>query len=336
MDDHGENILILAGDIGGTNTRLAIFTPALDVVDERATKNLNRPSLTDIVREFLAAYPNEAKQIDRACFGVAGPVSHGHVKTTNLPWELDVQDLSRDLNIPKVALVNDLVAHAEGIEVLKPEHFVTLSAGEPDPHGNRAVIAAGTGLGEAGLVWDPDIKGYRAFASEGGHCDFSPRTDQEFALAKFIQQKKGVATWERVLSGPGLRRIYDFLLSTTPPQSGSLIAGSLPADPTPEQIGQAGMNKTNPIAFAALNLFVHFYASEAGNLALKLLATGGVYLSGGIATNLLDKLKSDAFLDSFRSKGPDKLAALMNRIPIHVVTLETCALFGAGNYARRL
>ena len=328
--------MILAGDIGGTNTRLALFKEDLTLLYERATKNLNRPNLTDIVKEFFASTELDEKGIDRACFGVAGPVADGHVKTTNLPWELDERDLSRELNIPKFALVNDLVAHAEGIEVLKPEHFQTIVPGEPDPHGNRAVIAAGTGLGEAGLVWDPDINGYRAFASEGGHCDFSPRTEQEFALAKFVQQQKGIATWERVLSGPGLRRIYDFLLSTTPKQSGSLSAGTLPADPTPEQIGQAAMNKTDPIAFAALNLFIHFYASEAGNLALKLLATGGVYLSGGIATNLLDKLKSDSFIQSFRSKGPDKLAALMNRIPIHVVTLETCAIYGAGNYARRL
>ena len=315
--------MILAGDIGGTNSRLAIFSPSLDMLYEHVTKNLNQPNFIDIVKGFLAAAPAEMKSIDRATFGVAGPVANGHVKPTNLPWELDERDLSRDLNIPKVALVNDLVAHAEGIEVLKPEHFTTIADGEPDPHGNRAVIAAGTGLGEAGLVFDPDINGYRAFPSEGGHADFAARTDQEFALAKFTQKERGVATWERVLSGPGLQRIYRFLRATDA------------SDPTPEQIGKSAFDKSDPIAVAALDLFIRFYAAESGNLALKLLATGGVFLSGGIAVSLQDKLKSDAFLTTFRDKGPDKLRALMNRIPVHIVTLDTCALYGAANYARR-
>ena len=330
--------MILAGDIGGTNTRLALFTQKLELLYERTTKNLNRPNLTDIIGEFFATTELDEKEIDRGCFGVAGPVSGGRVKTTNLPWELDETELALNLGISKIALVNDLVAHAEGIEVLLPEHFQTIAAGTPDPRGNRAVIAAGTGLGEAGLVWDPDISGYRAFPSEGGHADFSPRTEQEFALAKFIQKKfNGNATWERVLSGPGLRTIYDFLSSApSRGQSASAAPGRSLQDPKPEQIAAAAMSNTDPVASAALDLFIHLYASEAGNLALKLLATGGVYLSGGIATNLLDKLKSDAFLDSFRNKGPDKLAALMNHIPIHVVTLETCAIYGAANYARRL
>jgi len=316
--------MILAGDIGGTNTRLALFSDNLDVLHENAIKNAGRPDLISIIKEFLASTKIDDAGIDRACFGVAGPVANGHVKPTNLPWELDERDLSRDLNVPKVALVNDLVAHAEGVEVLHDDHFVTIIPGEPDPHGNRAVIAAGTGLGEAGMLFDPDINGYRAFASEGGHTDFAPRTDQEFALAKFTQKERGTATWERVLSGPGLQRIYRFLRNTDAP------------DPTPEQIGKSAIAKSDPIAVAALDLFIHFYAAEAGNLALKLLATGGVYLSGGIAVSLVDKLKSDAFINSFRDKGPDKLKAMMNKIPVHVVTLDTCALYGAANYARRL
>jgi glucokinase len=311
--------MILSGDIGGTNTRLAIFSPELKLLHEGSVKNAGHSGFNQIVRDFLAKAPAHAKEkFDRACFGVAGPVADGKVKPTNLDWQLDERELARELGISKVALVNDLVAHAEGIEVLQPEHFISIAAGEPTMHGNRAVIAAGTGLGEAGLVFDPDIAGYRAFASEGGHSDFSPRTDQDFALAKHIQQTRGVATWERVLSGPGLKRIFEFLGG--------------PADTKPEHIASS----TDPLAKQAIDLFVRYYAAEAGNLALRLLATGGVYISGSIAAGLVDRLRSDLFLQNFRDKGPDKLRPLMAKIPIHLVTLETCALHGAANYARRL
>src|SRR5436305_6760437 len=165
--------MILAGDIGGTNSRLAIFDPQLRQLEQGVIKNAGRGSFSKIVAEFLSQH--RTAQIDRACFGVAGPVADGRVTLTNLMWQLDAQSLASDLSIPKIALINDLVAHAEGIELLKPEHLVTIQAGDPVARGARAVIAAGTGLGEAGLILDPHINGYRAFASEGGHADFSPR-----------------------------------------------------------------------------------------------------------------------------------------------------------------
>lgn len=313
--------MILAGDIGGTNSRLAVFDPHLRQLGEDVIKNAGRSSFTDVVKEFLAKH--KGHRIDRACFGVAGPVADGKVKLTNLMWQLDEQSLAVELSVPKVALINDLVAHAEGIELLKPTDVVPLHEGEPVALGNRAVIAAGTGLGEAGLVFDPDIKGYRAFASEGGHSDFSPRTDQDIALMKYVQKERGHATWERVLSGPGLRRIYDFL------------GGGL-NDPSPEQITKAALDGSNQTAAAALELFVRYYGMEAGNLALKLLASGGVYVSGGIAKSILNKLRDGKFLDAFRDHGPDKLRPVLARIPLHVVTFEMCALHGAANYARRL
>jgi glucokinase len=312
--------MILAGDIGGTNSRLAIFDAQLNQVAEAAVKNAGRASLGDVVGEFLTKHRDAA--IDRACFGVAGPVADGKVTLTNLMWQLDEQSLARELAIAKVALINDLVAHAEGIEVLKPEHVITIKAGEPVPRGSRAVIAAGTGLGEAGLVWDPDVNGYRAFASEGGHSDFSPRTDQDVALMKFVQKQRGTATWERVLSGPGLKRIYEFLGGGD--------------DLSPEQITRAARDQSNRAAVAALDLFVRYYGIEAGNLALKFLAGGGVYISGGIADDLIDQLKSPLFLDAFHDHGPDKLRAVLAKMPIHVVIFEMCALYGAANYARRL
>jgi glucokinase len=325
--------MILAGDIGGTNSRLAIFDQQCNKRHEETVKNAGRTGLVEIVRQFLAAMPGELHPIDRACFGVAGPVNQGRVKLTNLMWELDERTLAAELKIPTVALINDLVAHAEGIELLRPGQIETIHAGEPVAQGNRAVIAAGTGLGEAGLVWDRHVGGYRAFASEGGHCDFAPREEIDVALMRYVQQTKGVATWERVLSGPGLRRIYDFLL--TPEQLGPAAALD-EKDPTPEQIADAARAGTNRAAVTAAELFTRFYGSESGNLALKLLATGGIYLSGGIAINSLDELRSPVFMDALHTKGPDKLRPVLAKMPVYVVTYEKCALVGAANYARRL
>jgi glucokinase len=268
--------MILAGDVGGTNTRLGIFDPNLKLSRAQAVRNAGRGSLEEIVAEFLEASPRV--EIDRACFGVAGPVAAGKVKPTNLPWQLEEALLAETLKIPRVLLINDLVAHAEGIELLDPGQLIELCRGEMAPRGNRAIIAAGTGLGEAGLVFDEHLNGYRAFASEGGHVDFSPRGEVQIALMRYIERAQGIATWERVLSGPGLRHIYDFFCSEE--QLGK--AAALPmAEPAPSDISAAGMVNSNPAAAAAVDLFISLYGSEAGNLALKLLASGGVYVGGG-------------------------------------------------------
>jgi glucokinase len=233
-----------------------------------------------------------------------------------------------------VALINDLVAHAEGIELLKPDQLIQLNAGEPVPGGNRAIIAAGTGLGEAGLVWDSALNGYRACASEGGHCDFSPRTDIEVSLLRYLQDvKKLTATWETVLSGPGIRNVYDFIIC--PGQMGPSAALPI-ADPKPADIAEAAMAGTNEACEKTLDLLVHFYGAEAGNLALKLLAVGGMYLGGGIAPKVLKKLMSPRFMDSFTSKGPEKLRVLLRNIPVYVINFEFNGLYGAANVARRL
>jgi glucokinase len=327
--------MFLAGDIGGTNSRLAIFDQQLQQIHETVTPNAGRTSFTDIVREFLAAAPPEAvKQIRNACFGIAGPVAGGKVTLTNLSWQLDEVALAKDLGLGRVSLINDLVAHAEGIELLKPNQLVQLNAGEPTARDNRAIIAAGTGLGEAGLVWSPTLNGYRAFASEGGHSDFAPRTDREIALLKFLQEtKKLTATWETVLSGPGLRNIYDFLIS--PGQLGPEAALPNP-NPLPFDIGKAAMEKSSPAAMTAIEMFVHFYGAEAGNLALKLLAVGGVYLGGGIAPRMINQLKSSLFLDAFTSKGPAKMRPMLQKIPIYIINFDLNGLYGAANVARRL
>ena len=330
--------MILAGDIGGTNTRLALFDDKLEKRHERTFKNAGRGGLTEIVREFLAAANATA---DRATFGVAGPVKEGCAVMTNLPWRLDERELARELKIGKVALINDLVAHGEGIELLRPEQVITVQPGESAP-GNRAVIAAGTGLGEGGIFWDPrgqaaDAGGgdgrWRAFASEGGHCDFSPRDDRQIALLRFLRGKFPNASWERVLSGPGLRNIYDFLITTDQLGPGAALAEP---DPKPSRISEAGMNGSNRACVEALDLFVAFYGAEAANLALKVMATGGVFIGGGIAPNIVAKLKSRTFVDAFLATGPENIRRVLAKIPIHVVNFELNGLYGAANFAAHL
>ena len=339
--------MILAGDIGGTNTRLALFDEQLDKRHERNFKNEGRAGLIEIAREFLdgAAAAGAAGKVDRAAFGVAGPVKEGRAKMTNLPWRLDERELARELDIePKrVALINDLVAHGEGIELLRPEQVITVQPGEFSS-GNRAVIAAGTGLGEGGIFWDPraGLGGavgdgrWRAFASEGGHSDFAPRDERQIALLKFLLGKYPNASWERVLSGPGLRNIYDFLI--TPEQLGpsAALPGAGRGGPQPSEISDAGMKGTNRACVEALDLFVAFYGAEAANLALKVMATGGVYIGGGIAPNIVAKLRSKTFVDAFVATGPENIRQVLVKIPVHIVNFELNGLYGAANFATHL
>jgi glucokinase len=324
--------MILAGDIGGTNSRLGLFDDQRKVLYQASKKNAGRSSLQDVVREFLREV-HSTGTIDRACFGVAGPVAGGKVTLTNLNWHLEEKSLAAELKIPKVALINDMVAHAEGVELLGPEHLIELNEGNPVSSGNRAIIAAGTGLGEAGLPWEPQLNGYRAMASEGGHADFAPRTDQQIQLLRFLLDKLGSVSWENILSGPGTRHIYDFLIS--PGQLGSAAALPNP-DPAPADITVAGMQKSNAAAIAALDLFADIYAAEAGNLALRFLANNGLYIGGGIAMKMLDYLRKPAFLQRFAERGPAKLREMLKEIPIHVINFDLGALFGAANFASRL
>ena len=323
--------MILAGDIGGTNTRLAYFDSNLNKCREEVLANAGHANFTEIVEAFVKSTP-PGEKLERATFGVAGPVKGGCASMTNLPWKLDAQKLSRDLNIPRVALINDLVAHAEGIELLKPDQLITINPGEVTD-GNRAVIAAGTGLGEAGIYFDPQNRSYRAFPSEGGHCDFAPRDQRQVALVRFLRGRFPNASWERVLSGPGLRNIYDFLIAAD--QLGPTSA--LPThDPSPKDITLAAMQNSSRACVEALNLFVSVYGAESANLALKLLAVGGVYVAGGIAPHIADKLSSPLFLEAFFGTGPDNIRAVLRKIPIHIVNFELNGLYGAANHASRL
>src|SRR5947208_2040195 len=309
----------IAGDIGGTHTRLALFDPgaagpaALEVYSSR-----DHDGLEAMIGAFLGTHP---AHVERACFGVAGPVQNGHVKTTNLAWPVDARQVARMLGIERVGLVNDLYANAYGIADLGPDDIATLREGDPAMGGNAAVISAGTGLGEAGLFWDTHR--YHVFATEGGHTDFAPRDSQETALRAHLARNHAHVSYERVCSGMGLVAIHDFL-------SGRQGVGVGRTDAS--AITRAALDGTDELCVRALDMMVSIYGAEAGNLALKLLATGGIYVGGGIAPRILEKLQAGPFLEALDAKG--RFSELLSRIPVHVILNDRTALLGAARLAR--
>jgi glucokinase len=321
--------MILAGDIGGTHTRIAIFEQAsstLKMMLERVYPSRDHKSLDEIVSLFLS---NEHVTADRACFGIAGPVLHGRVSTPNLAWVVDAIQLAKKIGIQSVWLINDLQAHASGIDDLAPADFVALNKVDV-AIGNAALIAAGTGLGEAGLYWD----GRRRwpFPCEGGHADFAPRNDLEMDLLRYLIMKFGRASYERVLSGPGLQNIYNFLAAAGKEQEPQWLKDELQQAVDPAAvISEHALDGKAPICERVLDIFVSIYGAEAGNLALKLMATGGVFLSGGIAAKILPKLTGPAFMQAFISKG--RLQPMMETIPVKVIVNDRVGLIGAARYA---
>jgi glucokinase len=269
--------MILAGDIGGTKTNLAFFEVQgrrLMPVAGETFASREHASLDDIVRRFVSAH---ALPIDSACFGVAGPIKHGRSEAVNLPWVVEARQLASDLGLATVALLNDLEANAYGIAALAPEDFVVLNAGAPDAEGNAAVIAAGTGLGEAGLYWDG--KQHRPFASEGGHADFAPRHALEADLLRYLLAQFEHVSYERVLSGPGLYNIYRFLRDTGRGEEPSWLRQEMRAGDPSAAITRAALTGTCPLCGQALDLFVSIYGAEAGNLALAALSRAGQTLA---------------------------------------------------------
>ena len=324
--------MILAGDIGGSSARLAFFEiegGRLRLAVQQTFPSREFKSLDDIVTSFVAAHQ---LKIEQACFGIAGPVRHGVVTTPNLAWVVDSRTLAAKLGLPAVKLINDLEANAWGIAALEPKDFVTLNEGAPDAEGNAAVISVGTGLGEAGLYWDGHA--HHAFACEGGHADFAPRNDLESELLHYLRGEFDHVSYERILSGPGLRHVYDFLRDTGKGvEPAALTEEMRQADPS-SVISRAGLEGRYEICVQALDLFVSFYGAEAGSLALKMMATGGVYVGGGVAPKIIEKLKGPAFMASFTGKG--RMKPLMEAIPVRVIMNDKTALLGAGCYAARL
>lgn len=321
--------MILAGDIGGTNTRLALFEEdagRLRMTMDRVYPSHEHAGLEEIAAVFMR---ETGATIGKACFGVAGPVLRGRCATSNLPWVIETSHLARTLGITAVWLINDLFAHASGIGDLDASDFVALNQASPS-EGNGALIAAGTGLGEAGLFWDGARR--RPFSCEGGHTDFAPRNDLEISLLRYLLTKFERVSYERVVSGPGLKNIYDFLRDTGVEQEPASLKEELTAadDPVPV-ISQHGMEGGIAICERALDIFVSIYGAEAGNLALKLMATGGVFISGGIAGKILSKINSPLFLKAFANKG--RLSPVVEAMPLRVITNKNVGLLGAARYA---
>jgi glucokinase len=350
--------MILAGDIGGTKTHLALYDWTADRIDPLRLETFHSAdygSLEELLADFLSppkppvavdqveqtedegsssasASQNEPPTLRAACFGVAGPVFQNHSRTTNLPWIVDGPALSKQFDIGHVQLFNDLEAMAHGILLLRPDELVTLNPGTPPSHKQAiALIAAGTGLGESILVWDGT--GYRPMPSEGGHTDFAPNSDQEIDLLRYIRSQYLHVSYERVLSGPGLQAIYEYLREAKKNEPTWLAEKIKAGDPAAE-IAEAGLKGQAEIAQQALDLFASIYGAEAGNLALKAMAINGVYIGGGIAPKLLAKLKDGTFMKAFTNKGRYK--RLMSQIPVHVVMNQHTALLGAAAMAARL
>jgi len=321
--------MILAGDIGGTSTRLGFFaveSGRLNLVIEQTYPSREHKSLEEILSAFISAHKLAA---DCAAFGIAGPVRRRRVETSNLSWVVDAESLERELNLKPVGLINDLEANAYGISTLAPEDFEVLNTGARDASGNAAVISAGTGLGEAGIYWDGAR--YHPFACEGGHADFSPRSEIEIELLRYLLERFGHVSWERVLSGPGLFSIYEFLRDTGRGEEPQWLAAELSEKDPSLVVSQIGMEDGCSLCVQALDLFISLYGAEAGNLALKIMATGGVYLGGGIAPKMARKLKGPAFMTAFAAKG--RFKALLDDIPVRIILNDKTALLGAARYA---
>lgn len=346
--------MILAGDIGGTKINLALYDwdkGRVDPVREDTVWTADYESLEEVLTEFLEEpeatepdsddLPEEEEDADShpspslppitaACFGVPGPVLNNICRTTNIPWTIEGDKLAEFLNIPQVKLLNDLEAMAYGLPFLEPEEIEDLNpnAPSPPPDGTRVLLAAGTGLGESLIVWTG--KDYQICPSEGGHADFAPNNDLEIELLRYLRTSYLHVSYERVLSGPGLHLIYQFLRDTQKNEP-TWFAEKLPIGDPASLIAEAGIEGKPDICKNALQLFVSIYGAEAGNMALKTLAMGGVYIGGGIAPKILPALQNGTFMKSFLAKGRYK--RLLGKIPVRIILNPHTAILGAASVA---
>ena len=322
---------VLGADIGGTKVNLAIFEwrdGRLSCARTASYQSLELDGLPTALELFLG---RGVPALDAAVFAVAGPVQNNRAQITNLPWSVDGENLRSVLGIRRVKLINDLEATAYGVLTLEPADVLVLNAGTAVA-GNAAVIAAGTGLGEGLLFWDGTQ--YHPAPSEGGHADFAPRNDLEAELLMFLRRRYQHVSYERLLSGPGLVNIYEFLRDTRRGDEPPAFARRLQEEDPAAAISRAALQGTPPLCVQALDLFTAIYGAEAGNLALKVMATAGVYVGGGIAPKICPKLTDGTFMEAFRDKG--RMAFLMDLMPVRVILKESTALNGAGYCAVRL
>ena len=319
--------MILAGDVGGTKVHLALY----DFIDGKLKQIRDKQypareysGLEEIVKEFLAA-----DKVTAACFGVPGPVRDGRLRLTNLPWTLDSRELAAGLVIEHVFLINDLEANGYGVAELSASQIFTLNKGDARQMGNRALISAGTGLGEGYLVWN----GHHHIPnpSEGGHADYAPRNEDEIDLLRYLKQKyNGRISFERVVSGPGMINVYEFLREVRGMDEPAWLRERLAAEDPNAVITELALAARSEICEKTMDIFVSAYGAEAGNLALKILPVGGLYVGGGIAPRILEKLKDGAFMKAFADKG--RMSQLLINMPVRIILESRAALMGAAAY----
>jgi glucokinase len=320
---------ILVGDIGGTHSRIAYCDFDKDqfkLLVEEIYPSIDYAGLEDIVGKFTATHGERSTQ---ACFGVAGPVRNGRSQITNLPWSVDASRLEQSLGLKNLIIINDLEAIAYGIDLLEPNDLATLNEGDSKARGNAAVIAAGTGLGEAGLYWN-GVRGL-PFACEGGHSDFAPADELQDELLCHLRAQFGHVSWERLICGSGLVNIYDFLRDVRQGEEPNWLRVEMKQGDCASVISRHALDGTSALCVETLELFVALYGSEAGNLGLKIMATGGVYLGGGIAPKIVDKLCGPIFLKAFTTKG--RMGSLLKAMPVRVILSDKAGLLGAAHCA---
>src|ERR1700728_3149271 len=321
--------MILAGEIGATRTRLAAFETEgsrLQCVVEKNYVSQQCDGLSGILADFIKT---EGIPVHSACLGVAGPVRAGRSKISNLPWVIDAREVAKQLRLDSVGLLNDLEAFAYGIDGLESKDFITLSEGTEEAEGNRAVISAKTGLGMAGLYWD----GFRhhPFACEGGHADFAPRNDLQMELLAYLQKKYGRISCERILSGPGIKNIYDFLRDAHKAEEPDWLRTQMSTAPDPPAlISQMAFEGKAAICDQALSIFVDVFGAEAGNCALHYMTTGGIFIGGVIAAKIVPKMKDPIFMQSFLQKG--RMETILRDMPVKIILNDNCGLMGAARY----
>ncbi len=324
--------MILAGDVGGTKVHLALFgfeQGRLAHVRDEKFPAREYDGLEEVIRNFLAETPGDT-EVTAACFGVPGPVRGGKLKLTNLPWVLDSAELSRNLGIQHLFLINDLEANGYGIPELSPEQIFVLSEGDPAALGNRGLVSAGTGLGECVLAWNG--KSHMPMASEGGHTDFAARSDEEIELLRYLRKTlNGRVSVERVVSGLGLTNIYSFYREFKGVEEPAWLRKRMEEEDSNAVIGELGEAGTNELCTRTLEMFVSAYGAEAGDLTLKVLAVGGLYIGGGIAPKILKKMQQGSFMRSFTDKG--RLSDLLVHTPVRIILESRAALIGAAAYA---
>jgi glucokinase len=325
--------MILAGDVGGTKVNLCLYNfvgGRLQAVRGKKFPAGAFATLDAVVKAFLADGTDE--EIVAACFGCPGPVRDGRLKLTNLPWTLDARELQKSLGIEHIFLINDLEANGYGIPEIVPEKIFTLHEGDAKSVGHRGLVSAGTGLGECLLIWDAKTQKHLPLPSEGGHCDFAPRNDKEIALLEYLRRTlHGRVSFERVVSGLGIKNVYAFLRDDQKMNEPEWLKTRMNTEDPNAVIGECGEDGSSEICAETLRMFAAAYGAEAGNVALKVLAMGGIYLGGGIPPKILKTLKDRVFMEAFLDKG--RLSPLLESVPVRVILDDTCALLGAAAYA---